>query len=104
MRLIRDLSERIEDEIKGVKIYAKMAIEVKEEHPVLADMLYSISRQESEHVSKLHDGVASLITEFRRDKGEPPKEMLAVYEYLHEKHIDDFNDAKRYQDIYSSGR
>lgn len=101
MRLIKQLSERLEDEIKGVRIYAKMAIETKEEHPMLADVLYSISRQESEHVMKLHDGVANLIAEFRREKGEPPKEMMALYEYLHEKHIDDFNDAKRYQDIYS---
>jgi hypothetical protein len=33
-------------------------------------------------------------------EGEPPATMLAVYEYLHRKHIDKVADIKRYQDMY----
>ena len=36
MELIKKLSEHIEDEIADMECYAKLAIEVKEEYPVLA--------------------------------------------------------------------
>jgi hypothetical protein len=48
----------------------------------------------------LHNDVVKIIKEYREKNGEPPASMLAVYEYLHNKHIDDFNEAKRYQDEY----
>lgn len=101
MRLIKELSGMLEDEIKGVEEYARLAIKVRDEAPTLAEMLYTISKQEAEHVNKLHEGVTQLVNEYKRTKGEPPKEMQAVYNYLHEKHIDDYKEAKRYQDIYA---
>lgn len=101
MKLIRELSERIEEEIKDVKMYAKLATREKESHPMLAETLYSISRQETEHVNRLHEGVAQIIAEYRKEHGEPPAEMLAIYNYLHEKHIEQFAEAKKIQDIYA---
>lgn len=100
MRLIKTLSENIEDEIKGTEDYAKLAIEVRAEHPAMADVLFSIARQESEHVVRLHDQVEKLIQEYRAKHGEPPAGMLVLYEYLHEKHINDYAGAKRYLDMY----
>lgn len=100
MKLIKTLSEKIEEEITGVKDYAKLAIEVREEYPMLGDVLFTISRQEADHVNKLHEQVARVIQEYRQKEGEPPADMLAVYNYLHEKHIEAFAEAKRYQDIY----
>ena len=101
MKLIKELSEMIEDEINDVRKYAKFALEIKEEHPALSDVLFGISRQESDHMNKLHDQVSKLITEYRETNGEPPVEMLAVYEYLHKKEIEDYADARRYQDIFA---
>lgn len=100
MKLIQKLSENIEEEIDSVKDYAKLAIEVREEFPVVADILYSISRQEADHVNKLHESVVKIIQDYRQKNGEPPADMMAVYEYLHKQHIDAFADAKKYQDIY----
>ena len=45
MKLIRDLEELIEEEVSDIKKYAKMANEVKDEHPQLAQVLYTISAQ-----------------------------------------------------------
>lgn len=101
MKLIKELSEMIEDEIGDVRKYAKKALEVRENYPLLADVLYSISRQESEHMNKLHEQVARIIADYRAKNGEPPADMLAIYDYLHKKQIDEYADAKRYQDIYS---
>ena len=102
MKLIRELSEMIEDEVCDIKKYAKMAAEVKEDHPQLANVHYTISTQEDGHQQMLHNEVVKIIAEYRMEHGEPPAAMLAVYEYVHKKHIDKLAEAKRYQEIYRS--
>lgn len=100
MKLIQKLEDMIEDEIHDVKKYAKMAAELKAEHPGLAQALYTISTQEETHQAALHTEVVKLIQEHRRTHGEPPAAMMAVYDYVHEKHIEALAEARRYQDIY----
>lgn len=103
MKLIRDLEELIEEEVSDIKKYAKMANEVREEHPQLAQVLYTISAQEEGHQQMLHGEVVRIIEQYRREHGEPPAAMMAVYEYVHKKHIDKLAEAKRYQDMYRNG-
>ena len=102
MKIIRELEEMIEDEIHDIKKYAKMAAEVKDEHPTLAQALYTISTQEDTHQAKLHNEVVKIIEEHRRMHGEPPATMMAVYDYLHKKQIEKAAEAKRYQDVYKN--
>ena len=102
MNLIRDLEEMIEDEIHDVKKYAKLAVEMKTERPALAQVFYTISTQEESHQASLHNEVVKLIEEHKRTKGDPPKEMMAVYEYIHKRHIEKLADARRYQDLYKN--
>ena len=102
MKLIRDLEEMIEDEIHDIKKYAKMAAHVKDENPGLAQTLYNISVQEDSHQAALHNEVVKIIEEHRRTHGEPPADMMAVYDYMHKRHIDDLADARKYQDVYKS--
>lgn len=102
MRLIRELEELIEDEIHDVKKYAKMAAELKEEHPSLAQVLYNISTQEDVHQAAIHAEVVKIIENHRHTHGEPPAAMMAVYEYIHERHIDNLAVARKYQDIYKN--
>jgi rubrerythrin len=102
MKLIKYLEDAIEEEIEGVKGYAKKAVELKDEHPGLAQVLYNISVQEDAHQAALHKEVVKIIEEHRRTHGEPPAAMMAVYEYIHQKHIDALADARRYQDVYKS--
>ena len=100
MKIIRDLEEYIEEEIHDVKKYAKMAAELKSEYPGLAQVMYNISVQEEAHQAALHAEVVKLIEEHRRTHGEPPAAMMAVYEYVHKKHIDLMAEARRYQELY----
>ena len=102
MKIIRELEEMIEDEIHDIKKYAKMAAEVKDEHPTLAQALYTISTQEDTHQAMLHNEVVKIIEEHRRLHGEPPAAMMAVYDYLHKKHIEKLSEARHYQDIYKN--
>ena len=100
MKLIRDLEELIEEEVCDIKKYAKMAAELKEEHPQLAQVLYTISTQEDGHQQMLHTEVVRIIENYRKKHGEPPAAMMAVYEYVHKKHIDKLAEARRYQEMY----
>lgn len=94
MKLIKCLEEFIEDEIHGAKEYAKKALELKEDYPEIADGLWMMSNEEMKHMQSLHSMAAKLIQDYRAEHGEPPADMLAVYNYLHEKHIEKAKDVK----------
>ena len=100
MKIIEKLSNHIEEEIKDAACYAKMAIEYKTEYPALAETLYSLSVEEMGHMTSLHEEVVRIIDKYKKERGEPPAAMLAVYNYLHEKHIENAKDAKMYQQMY----
>lgn len=100
MKLIKELEEMIEDEVHDIKHYAKKAIELKQEHPALAQVLYTISTQEDSHQAAIHAEVVKLIEEYRRIHGNPPEAMMAIYEYIHERHIEKLEEARRYQEMY----
>ena len=102
MELIKKLSEHIEDEIADMECYAKLAIEVKEEYPVLAESLYSISTQEENHMKILHEKTEAIIKKYRETNGEVPSDMMVIYEYLHKRHIEEYEKAKRYQQMYKN--
>lgn len=100
MKIIKELEELIEEEIYDVKKYAKMALETKDEHPALSQVLYTISTQEETHQAALHTEVVKIIEEYRRTMGEPPAAMLAIYDFMHKRHIESMADARRYQEMY----
>lgn len=103
MKLIRDLEELIEEEVSDIKKYAKMANEVREEHPQLAQVLYNISTQEENHQQMLHGEVVKIIGDYRRAHGDPPASMIAVYDYLHKRHVEKLTEAKLLQEMYRNG-
>lgn len=100
MKLIQNLEELIDEEIHDAKKYAKMALELKAEYPSLANVLINISAQEDSHQAAIHGEVVKIIQDYRKEHGEPPALMMAVYDYLHKKTIDKLADARRYQEIY----
>lgn len=103
MKIIKRISDMIADELEGAEEYAKCAIKYKDDHPTLAKTFYDISTDEMRHVSLLHDEIVKLIETYRKEHGEPPVAMLAVYDYLHEKQIEEANEVRGYQAQYRGG-
>ena len=100
MKLIETLSDKISEEIHDAKSYAKMALEQKDTRPDLARTLYTISLEEMDHMARLHNAVVEIIETYRKEHGEPPAAMMAVYDYLHKKQIAKAADAKALQDLF----
>jgi len=102
MKLIKCLSELIEEELHDADKYIDLAMRWKQDEPDTADLFYELSTEEMGHVDKLHEEVAELIEEYRKEKGEPPREMMVLYEYLHEGHIKTATHIRVKQGIYKS--
>lgn len=100
MKIIKKIAEYIEEELEGAENYAKAALLHKDDNPQLAKVFYDISVQEMHHVDMLHDEVVKIIDKHRREKGDPPSVMLAVWEYAHERHIEEAKEIKLLQSEY----
>ena len=100
MQIIKCLSEQIEDELSDSEKYIDLAMKWKAEQPDTADLFYDLSVEEMGHMERLHQEVAELIEEYRKEHGEPPKDMMTLYEYLHEHHIKKATQIKVKQGMY----
>ena len=100
MKIIETLSNKIEEELTDARSYVNMAIEVKDEYPELSRTLYNISTQEMEHMNLLHGEVTQIIKKYRETSGDPPADMMAVYDYLHKKQIEKSLEVKMLQATY----
>ena len=100
MKIIEYYTDKIADEIKDAKNYAMKALEIRDTDPDQAQTLYELSVEEMEHMAKLHGMVVGIIEKYRQEKGEPPADMLARYNYLHKKAIEKAAKVKNLQAMF----
>ena len=94
MKMIKKLAEMIEDELDGAEEYVEEAIHHKEDFPEVAQTFLELAHTELGHVDILHNQVVRLIEQHRKEHGDPPAAMLAVWDYAHEKHMAKYREIK----------
>ena len=100
MKIIKKLSEMIEEELSDAEKYIRCAEAYKEEYPTLAAVFYKLSTEEMTHMNLLHDQVTLIIADYRKEHGDPPERMQGVYDYLHQKFMEEANRIRVMQNLY----
>ena len=100
MKIIKCLTEKIQEELNDADAYIELAMACKEENEESANLFYELSEEEMSHVDMLHKQVAEEIKEYREENGDPPKGMQALYNMMHEKHMEDAMRIKVKQGMY----
>ena len=100
MKIIECLSEDIEATMDMAEENIKKAIMYKTDYPAAAKSFYTKSITLMDTIKGQHDAVVALIEGYKKDKGEPPAPMLAIYNYMHGRHINQSVAIKNLQDMY----
>ncbi len=100
MELIQKLTEMVGDELEDAEKYARCAVRHKDDDPTLAKTFFDLSTDEMRHMTLLHNETVRIIDAYRKEHGEPPASMLAVYDYLHERHMEKAQRVKGFQSLY----
>lgn len=95
MKVIKDIVKSIREELEDAEKYAWLAIRSKEEHPELADTYTRLANEEIGHANLLHKQAVEIIDKHRRAGHEPPVAMLAVWEWEHERFIEEMAGVRR---------
>lgn len=103
MQIIRDLSDKIEEELEDACSYIDLAFQYKTIDQLTAELYATLSAEEMGHADKLHARVKMVIEAYRKEKGEPPKDMLTLYNYLHEKQMEKAIKIKVKQALFKEG-
>ena len=101
MRILTDVIEKMNDTLEEIEWYAEKAHILKADNRALADTYIKIAEMHIDIYKMLHDRAVSLIAEKRKTGTEPPKEMLAIWDYEHSKLIKEFNEAKMLVEEYN---
>lgn len=97
MKQIKELAGHIEEELHDARKYIETALMYKDSDRELADMYADLSREEINHAHMEHEQAVRLI---RAQRTAPPAEMLAVWDYLHKRHVENEAEVKRLQAMY----
>jgi len=94
MKIIQKLSDMIEEEINDAWKYARCYQSYRESDSELAKTFSLLAQAELTHVDMLHSQVVRKIEDYRKREGEPPENMIIIYEYLHQRNIEKVNDVR----------
>lgn len=101
MRIIKELSKRIKEELHDAQWYAKAALEHKTENLQVAETYNRLAKEEMNHASMLHGNVVAIIRKVSAEKTPPPV-MQELWAWQHEEIMEEEAEAKRLIDMYAS--
>ncbi len=100
MKEMELLADKIAEELNDAERYIRLALEYRDKLPAMSKTFYDLSNDEMNHANVLHKQTVQLIDEYRRNHGDPPADMQAIYDYLHTKQMEHAHDIRIWQDSY----
>lgn len=100
MKILSKMISKANDTLEEIEWYAEKALHYKSDHKSVADVYNKIAEMHITIYDMLHKEMVGLIDEHKRIGHQPPAEMLAIWEYEHEKLIKEFAEAKTMVDEY----
>jgi coproporphyrinogen III oxidase-like Fe-S oxidoreductase len=100
MKILVTLIEKANDTMDEIEFYAEKAHALRATHKSLADAYIEIAEAHISIYKLLHKEMVELIEEQKRNGKVPTPEMLAFYEYTHERLIKEFAETKYLIDDY----
>ena len=100
MRIIKELSKRIKEELHDAEWYAKAAMEHNMEHSDLADAYHHLAKEEMGHANLLHEKVVSIIRKASAER-EPPPVMRELWAWQHEEIVEEEAEVVRLIEMYN---
>ena len=94
MKILVDLIEKANDTMEEIEWYAEKAHHFRNEHKALSDTYIKVAEMHIEIYRMLHDRMVELIDLEKKKGVAPPPEMLAIWNYEHEKLVKEFAEAK----------
>lgn len=101
MKIIKCLAEEIESTLDAAEDDIKNAIKYQDDFPIAAKAFYNKSILLMNSIKEPHDAAVTIIENYKKEKGEPPAPMMAIYEYMHERHINKSAAIRALQEMYT---
>ena len=100
MKILTNMIDKANDTLEEIEWYGEKALHYKADHKSVADVYNKIADMHITIYDMLHKEMVALIDEYRRTGHTPPPEMLAIWDYEHEKLIKEFAEAKTMVEEY----
>ena len=102
MRIIKKLTELIDEELNDAEKYARLALSHQDDYPDVALMFHTLSGEELRHMNMLHDAVTRLIAKHKDDTDPRTEGMRIAHNILHEQAIEKEKGVRILLDMYHS--
>ena len=94
MKILVELIKKENDTMDEIEWYAEKAHHYRTTHKELADTFIKVADAHVDIYKNLHDRMVELIAEERKKGVQPPAEMLAIWNYEHERLVKNFSEVK----------
>jgi hypothetical protein len=95
MRIIKEITERIKEEMEGVRDYIKFANHVKGNNENVFNTIMEIIPQEIKHIEMWHDAAVREINRTKEEMSKQGKEvspiMLEMWQDEHEDYVEEMS-------------
>lgn len=100
MKKIKEIVQKIRKELKSTEHYIQDALRIKNDSKFIAELYYQIANDNVSRILKLHDMVVKEIEDYKSTGKEPPKEMLAIWDWQHQEMIDEMAEIKAMIELF----